>query len=107
MRHKGIFSSRFSQDGAPVRYRQRNEVGFTICKNPTGELAPGPLAVGDPYNVDIPVSCPAGSKLLGLHHTHPGGRAYPSKQDIRSARQLRVPYLTIDADGTLRTFRVH
>ncbi len=84
-----------------------NEIGFTMCRVPgTGELTHGPLAEGTPNSVNIPVSCPPGTNFEGLFHTHPGGTAFPSPTDIRSAKQVKADYLCIDADGLTNCFKV-
>jgi len=97
------------QDGEVAlvkRYRGRREVGFALCRARDGRLVHGPVSVGTPTSVDITVSCPAGSELVGLFHTHPGGVPVPSEQDIRSALQVGAKVLCIDADGDLRCWRV-
>ena len=76
-----------------------NEIGYTLCEIPGGGMTRGPMAEGTPVSVDIPVSCPAGSTLKGLYHTHPGGVAYPSPTDIRSAKQVKADILCVKVPG--------
>ena len=84
----------------------RNEVGFTICRTPTGSLTRGPMAMGTPVAVNIPLQCPKGSKMEGLYHTHPGGVAYPSNTDIKSAQRHGAKVLCITNDSQTRCFKV-
>lgn len=85
---------------------QRNEIGFSLCEADDGKLHAGPISEGTPTSVRIPISCPTNTRLVGLHHTHPGGIAQPSATDIKSARKVGVEVLCIDADGDLACFRV-
>lgn len=84
-----------------------NEYGFAICRTPAGRLVQGPTAWGTPTSVSIPLGCPAGSTFLGLFHTHPGGTAYPSEQDLKSAVAVAARILCIESDKDgLRCFRI-
>lgn len=84
----------------------KNEIGFAICRTPGGELVNGPVNTGTPMSVDIPVSCPPGTRLEGLHHTHPGGIAFPSKTDIRLAVRLGIKNMCISDDSRTDCFRI-
>lgn len=88
--------------GGPV------ERGFTGCAMPDGRLAHGPIATGTPTSVSIPVACPPGGEPQFLWHSHPGGVAYPSKQDIKSTREvgLRDLCITVPEQGETRCFRL-
>ena len=83
----------------------RNEIGAAVCRFPGGRLAFGPWARGTPTSVNVPLQCPPGATLSSIYHTHPGGVAYPSDQDVASARQAGVKSLCINADGDLKCFR--
>ncbi len=84
-----------------------NEIGFSLCRYPSGQLTHGPVVSGTPTSVNIPVACPPGARFEGLFHTHPGGVAYPSNTDIRSARKVRAEHLCIAVPdtGEMRCFR--
>lgn len=68
------------------------EHGFAIC-NANGRLLRGPESVGHRYGVKVDVTCPRGSRAVGIFHTHPGGVVEPSPADIREARRFGVPYV--------------
>lgn len=84
----------------------KNEFGFVICQGKNG-LTRGPVAHGTPTSVKVPVRCPPGSTLLGIHHSHPGGRSRPSSVDVRSAQAIKAKVLCVQSemDG-LRCYRV-
>ena len=82
------------------------EVGFTMCRTGAGALVRGPLATGTRTRLNIPISCPPGSVMEGLFHTHPGGQASPSQRDVASAKQYGAKVLCITNDTTTRCFRV-
>lgn len=84
----------------------RNEVGNTICLLPSGDLTRGPMVMGTPNRVQIPITCPQGSEFFGLFHTHPGGRAEPSPMDLKSAEQYGAKVSCITNDSTTRCFKV-
>lgn len=84
----------------------RNELGFAGCVTANGQHVAGPVATGTPTSVDIPLRCPPGAKLSYLFHSHPGGVAYPSPQDIKSALRFQVPVLCIASDKQLECFRI-
>lgn len=83
-----------------------NEIGFALCKLPSGKLTHGPIAQGTPISVGIPVQCPSGSSLYGLFHSHPGGVPYPSQQDVKSQRAASAKFSCIDADGRIKCFKL-
>ena len=87
-------------------HNPRNEVGFAICETASGELKSGPVVEGGPASVSIPVACPAGSHAVALFHTHPGGVARPSNQDIRAAQQAGLQKQCIQSDTRLACFRI-
>ena len=82
------------------------EVGFTLCRRPSGVLTRGPAVSGTRTAVNIPLLCPPGSSLEGLFHTHPGGVAFPSQTDKSSARKFDAKVLCITNDTQTRCFRV-
>lgn len=79
---------------------RQNEIGHTICERPNGEIVSGPVAEGGPVSVEIPLQCPAGSRYVGLWHTHPGGIPYPSSVDIRTAQLTRAEKMCISVPET-------
>ena len=83
-----------------------NEIGFSLCKLPSGKLTHGPIATGTPISVGIPVQCPSGSALYGLFHTHPGGVPYPSQRDVKSQRLTGAKVSCIQSDKALKCFRL-
>ena len=83
-----------------------NEIGFSLCKLPSGKLTHGPIVTGTPVSVGIPVQCPSGSSLYGLFHTHPDGTPYPSQQDVKSQRLTGAKVSCISADKALKCFRL-
>jgi len=92
-----------------MKLRQRlppNEYGFSLCRTPAGKLVNGPVASGTPNSVNIPVSCPAGSRFIGLDHSHPGGVAVPSSIDIASAKKVGARVLCIQSDTETRCHKM-
>lgn len=83
-----------------------NEIGFTLCRTPRGQIVRGPMATGTPTRVQIPVACPSGTAFFGLFHTHPGGVARPSAQDIASAQRVGAEVICVASDTELRCFGV-
>lgn len=68
----------------------------TICETYEGKLVMGNQAVGIEDKVVLDPVCPAGSKVVGVWHRHPGEfRPVPSKADIKEAG-----YLHFDTGGT-------
>ncbi len=88
-----------AQEDVLVVQRQLNEIGYSLCRAPSGRLVRGPMAEGTPTRVQIPVACPPGTTFEYLFHTHPGGVAYPSNMDIKSGIRVGAKGLCIDADG--------
>jgi len=82
-----------------------NEIGASICGAPDGSILFGPWSTGTPTGVSVTVGCPSGADFLGVYHTHPGGIAVPSAQDIKAGLQVGAKYLCINADGDLRCWR--
>ncbi len=78
------------------------EHGFTICQGASGKLTRGPEAVGDRHQVSIDVTCPRGSRPIGLFHTHPGGSTNPSHADLDMAQKFHIDYLCIAVPETGR-----
>jgi hypothetical protein len=88
-------------DGIPDNLPTDREVGRPICAcNKTGKLSLGRQAQGrDAYSVEVPLNCPSGSSVVGVWHTHPGGRAEPSQADIRTAQRIGLRHLCITVPG--------
>ncbi len=82
-----------------------NEIGFSLCRTPAGELVNGPVATGTPNRVGIPIACPPGAKWEGLHHTHPGGVPRLSGLDLATASQTGAKVMCVEADGDLRCYK--
>ena len=82
------------------------EIGFTICRRTGGSLTRGPVASGTRTAVNIPLVCPPGSSVEGLWHTHPGGVAFPSSADLKSARRFGAKVLCITSDVETRCFKL-
>lgn len=83
-----------------------NEEARTICQLGR-EILWGSEAKGSsPYNVTLHTSCPEGGKPIGTHHTHPGGKAEPSAQDLAEMRRVGLPTLCISADFVTKCFAV-
>lgn len=96
LRHRGIFRLRRVRPPAMAmplgvaRMSQVNELGFMGCRPKSGgALVAGPVAHGTPTSVTIPVNCPMATQPVVIYHTHPGGVAFPSATDVRSARAVR------------------
>ena len=84
-----------------------NEVGFALCRAQSGQLTRGPVAEGTPVGVNIPVSCPSGTRFVGLFHTHPGGVAAPSDKDLRAGQATgsRNLCILVPESGELACYR--
>lgn len=83
-----------------------NEFGFAMCRTTNGKLTNGPVTTGTPMSVQLIASCPPATKLVGLFHTHPGGIAYPSQQDVASARSKNIDVLCIEDDRQMACYRL-
>lgn len=83
-----------------------NEIGFVLCKTQAGKLTHGPVRMGTPNSVTYPIACPSGSAFIGSVHTHPGGVAKPSPQDIRGHVQVGAKVMCIKNDHEMKCFRV-
>jgi len=94
-----LASPRAPSAQTPVRSPlPRDEVGFTVCRTPTGRLVRGPVTSGTPTSVDIVVECPPGSEPFALVHTHPGGINTPSAMDVKSGQRFRMSAMCIADD---------
>lgn len=83
-----------------------NEFGFSLCRDSSGKLVPGPVAHGGPFSVDVPLTCPGTSHFEGLFHTHPGGAAFPSPTDIRNGQAVGAKFLCVQNDQHMQCFRL-
>ena len=83
-----------------------NEWGFELCRTEAGKIVRGGQAEGGPNAVTIPKGCPAGSQPIGTYHSHPGGVAYPSSQDIETilANGLRYACIGVPETGELACY---
>ena len=86
--------------------KNRNEVGFTLCRLKSGQLVHGPVSEGTPTSVTFSTACPPGASLVALFHTHPSGSAYPSAVDIQAARISGAKALCIQNDEKLVCYKV-
>lgn len=82
-----------------------NEYGYSICRDKGGKLRKGPTTHGTSHNVDIPLRCPAGTKLAGVHHHHPGGSLSLSEQDRAAARKHNLEHICIKAAGKTKCYK--
>lgn len=74
-----------------------------LCSRPDGATVLGPRAQGSHDNVQVPYSCPTGSKPFGVWHTHPHGIAEPSDDDLAAARQFGLKKLCVTVPQTGET----
>ena len=83
------------------------EEARTICQL-GNELLWGNQARGDsPINVRLrPITCPGGGKPIGVWHSHPGGKAEPSLQDIAEMKRVGLPYMCISSDTEIACYKV-
>ena len=78
----------------------------TICQLGQ-EIFFGSEAKGDsPSHVTLPVRCPQGSKPIGTWHSHPGGVAEPSAQDISEMRRKGFRHMCISSDTETRCYEI-
>jgi len=84
-----------------------NEIGFELCRTTTGRVVRGGRAEGSANRVTIPKNCPVGTQPIGTYHTHPGGSAYPSSQDVDTilANGLRFACIGVPDSGELVCYR--
>jgi hypothetical protein len=86
----------------------KREVGFAVCRiRRTGRLVRGPVSVGTHDRVNVSPTCPPGSTLDNVYHTHPDGLAEPSPQDLREARRAGVRRLCVANNTTTRCYNVY
>lgn len=105
-RNRRGVASMMIRKGDKIAMGNVNEIGFSICRAPDDMLVSGPVAVGTPNRVNIPIACPPDAEFIGLFHTHPGGVAKPSQLDEQSAADHNAKVMCIEADGILRCFPV-
>lgn len=84
----------------------KNEFGFSLCQRPDGALVRGPVSWGTPTSVEIMLQCPSGAEFVGLGHSHPGGVAFPSDQDIKSGIESGARFLAIQSDYDFNVFPI-
>ena len=80
------------------------EWGFSICQSPKG-LTKGPTVKGETHSVSVPLVCPPGSKVVGVHHHHPGGSLKLSEQDKKTARQKGLKFVCINSRAKRKCYR--
>ena len=73
------------------------EQGFPLCRDRNGKIVKGKTVKGNSFSVDIPLNCPSGSSLEGVHHTHPSGSANLSHADIQAGIKNRLKYVCVRA----------
>lgn len=78
------------------------EYGFPICKN--GRITKGKTVKGDSHSVAVPLVCPLGSKVIAIHHSHPGGSLQLSPQDIKTMHEKGLP-VCIKAGNKVKCWR--
>jgi len=81
------------------------EIGSPICcKGKICKL--GKASKGTPTRVEVELKCPPGFKPVGIFHTHPGGRAFPSRTDIENLRKAKLPVSCIATERETRCFLI-
>ena len=88
----------------PASKMDANEYARTICMR-DGEVFWGSEAQGEPLSVSLHTNCPDG-KAIGVIHSHPGGTAEPSRQDIAEMLRARLSWLCVHGEDALRCYRV-
>ena len=88
----------------PASEMDASEIAKTICLC-DGKSFWGSEARGEPLSVRLRTSCPNGEQI-GLFHSHPGGTAEPSSQDINEMLRAKLPYLCILGEEALSCYRV-
>jgi len=72
------------------------EIGAPICRAQDGGLFAGRVFQGATnLQVSIPLACPAGSRVVGTIHTHPGGLVRPSDADLKEGLRLGLAILCV------------
>lgn len=65
------------------------EKAITICEGANGKLIVGSQATGTEDQVSLVTACPAGAKVVGVWHRHPGEfMPEPSEADIHETEEL-------------------
>lgn len=83
----------------------RRERGFAICRGKGGRITKGPSVVGEAHSVSVPLRCPVGSQVIGVHHHHPGGSLQLSPQDIQTGRERGLEHICVEANGKTKCYR--
>lgn len=82
-----------------------NEKGYPICHDGR-EVKKGQTVMGSSHNVSIPLNtCPPGSRVIGVHHTHPGGSLQPSDRDISTMREKNLQYMCVGVKNRVVCFK--
>ncbi len=81
-----------------------NEHGHSLCER-GGVITKGPTVGGDAHSVSIPLKCPKGSRVVGVHHTHPGGSLSLSEQDKKTAHDKKLSLVCVKARGKTKCYR--
>jgi len=80
------------------------EEGYSLCQKGK-TIVKGPTAVGDSHSVSIKLSCPKGTKVIGVHHNHPGGSLHLSEQDKRTAKEKKLRVVCVKAKDKTKCWR--
>lgn len=80
------------------------ERGHPLCRNGR-DISKGGTVTGEPHAVSVPLTCPPGTTVAGVHHSHPGGSIRPSSQDIATMRRHGLGYLCVEARGKIKCYR--
>lgn len=93
----------------PISLMSANEVAKTICQR-NGEIFWGSTASGSPWAVTLNIACPAGSRPIGVFHSHPGGKAVLSRQDVielaRAKRTQGIHYGCVAGKDKLECYKL-
>jgi len=83
-----------------------NERGFSICRTSNGKLVRGKSVSGAAHSVSIPNNCPAGSRRIGVSHTHPSGGIRLSDQDKAAARKHGMSVVCVETKERTKCYRL-
>ena len=80
------------------------EYGYPLCQKGK-KVTRGPQVTGESHDVSIPLKCPKGSKVVGVHHYHPGGSLQLSQQDRQTARDKGLEHVCIKGGNKVKCYR--
>ncbi len=81
------------------------EKGYLICRGKQG-LVRGKTVTGQKHSVNIPMKCPAGTRPVGLVHSHPSGNPSLSSQDRLTGREFKIAHIcTVTTSHGVKCYR--